>query len=140
MSASGTRCPCIAPPNTTISLPIPSPRLIFPVAVIVPLMLILPVPVILLPFKSSVPPSCGVVSASSESIVPAMLVIPPAVAPSPTYSCFVSVVYTNSPAKGVIPNLSALVPRLTCKAIYKLLDSIVISIYAFDRKITCVSS
>jgi len=78
----------------------PSPRLIFPVAVIVPVILILPVPVISFPFKSSVPPSCGVVSANTESIVPEMLVIPPAVEPSPTYSCFVSVVYTNSPAKG----------------------------------------
>ena len=72
----------------------------------------------LLPFKSSSPPNCGLVSANSESIVFAIVVVPPAVVPSPTYNCLVSVTYISSPTKGVMPNRSALVPRLTCKAIY----------------------
>ena len=117
ISVLGSRLPCIAPPITSISLPAPSPKLMLPLALIVPVILILPVPVILLPFKSSSPPSCGEVSASNASIVPAIEVVPPAVVPSPMYSCLVSVTYINSPAKGVMPNRSAFVPRLTCKAI-----------------------
>ena len=62
----------------------------FPVAVILPWMLILPLPVILLPFKSKSAPSCGVVS-STISLMP-VTTVPPAVEPSPTNSLFVSVV------------------------------------------------
>ena len=62
--------------------------------------------------------NCGLVSDNSESIVFAIVVVPPAVVPSPTYNCLVSVTYISSPTKGVMPNRSALVPRLTCKAIY----------------------
>jgi hypothetical protein len=83
MSVSGTKCPCIAPPITSISLPTPSPKLMLPLALIVPVILMFPVPVILLPFKSSSPPSCGEVSATTESIVLAIDVVPPAVVPSP---------------------------------------------------------
>jgi len=83
-----------------------------------PVIVILPVPVISLLFKSNVPPNCGVESANSESIVPAIEAFPPAVVPSPTYNCLVSVTYISSPSEGVIPNLSALVPRLTCNAMY----------------------
>ena len=45
-----------------------SPKLMLPVAVIVPSISILPVPVIFCPFKSSGPPSCGELSSIIELI------------------------------------------------------------------------
>jgi hypothetical protein len=80
--ASGIKSPLTLPPTLIISPPAPSPKLIFPVAVIVPVILIFPVPVISLPFRSKFPPSCGDVS-STISFMP-VTTLPPAVAPSPT--------------------------------------------------------
>ena len=58
----------------------PSPKLIFPVAVIVPSILMLPVPTISFPFRSMLPSSAG------------KILLPPTVVPSPTNKLFVSVV------------------------------------------------
>ena len=67
-SVVGTNPPDTSPPILIISLPAPSPRLILPVAVIVPLILILPVPTMSLLFKSKFPPSCGVTSSTTFDI------------------------------------------------------------------------
>ena len=58
---------------------------------------------------------------------------PPTVEPSPTNNFFVSVVNTNSPAKGVMPPLSASVPRLICNAIcYMLLTYNIVYLFRFQ--------
>ena len=57
----------ICPPTTTLSST-PSPKLILPVAVIVPAMLMLPVPVMLLPFRSKFADNCGDASVSNAPL------------------------------------------------------------------------
>ena len=86
-------------------------------AVIVPSIVILPIPVILLLLMSRLLPSCGDVSATT--LFKPATAVPPIVDPSPTKIFFVSVVYTNSPSIGVTSSLSASVPRLSLKAIYR---------------------
>ena len=113
---SGINAPCTTPPTAITSPPAPSPKLILPDAVTVPVMFILPVPVMFLPFKSRLPPSCGVVS-STMSFCPVTM-LPPTVEPSPTHTFLVSVVYTSSPATGVIAVRSAFVPLLNFRAIF----------------------
>ena len=95
-------------------------------------MFMLPVPVILLLLRSKSPPNCGDVS-STISFCP-LTMLPPVVVPSPTYTFLVSVVYTNSPASGVIAVHSAFVPLLSLRAIFNSWN-IYMYLYKYSNKL-----